>query len=322
MGLSVQWDPDFRQRPEDFLVEEVSDFQPEGSGGHLALWIQKNHLDHRALVSRLCDAFGVPQAAVGWAGMKDRVAVAMQWMTVETEKDATLLADSDVLRIVHASRHPRRLRMGHLTGNRFIIRIRGVDPTLAPLIHRRLMQVATHGLPNQYGTQRFGYRGVNDVLGAHLLRSEWEALLEAWLGTGAPPWPDHELDMRTAFSQGDHQLALQGWSDRWHPERRAISRLIDGLTPAEVVKAVPRSMRLIWSDAALASIFNAVLAQRLVDGRVTEMPGDVYWSHERFLDRAGPGTPIQTPTGPLWGSKMRAASGPVDELERQALCEA
>jgi tRNA pseudouridine13 synthase len=67
----------------------------------------------------------------------------------------------DEFDVVETSRHTNKLRTGHLSGNRFRIRLVGVHdeaPNLARAISSR---IGERGLPNYFGAQRFGIRGDN-----------------------------------------------------------------------------------------------------------------------------------------------------------------
>ena len=72
----------YRAQPEDFIVDEQLDFTPEAHGEHLWLRLEKRNqttLDVVKLLSHLCG--GTPRD-IGYSGMKDRVAVARQWLSV------------------------------------------------------------------------------------------------------------------------------------------------------------------------------------------------------------------------------------------------
>ena len=57
-------------------------------------------------------------------------------------------------------------RRGDLRGNRFVIKIREVDPLKTPAVGRMLERIEEEGLPAFYGPQRFGYRQNNHRLRA------------------------------------------------------------------------------------------------------------------------------------------------------------
>lgn len=151
--MSLRARPSFRPaHPEDFLVDEMPAFLPSGSGEHCFLRIEKRLLSTQEAIARLATALGADPAAAGFAGMKDRVAVARQWISlwgVDPER-ALALRGLDGVRVLDAARHPHRLRTGQLRGNRFTVRL----PSLAG-IEEALREVAHVGLENRFGPQRF-----------------------------------------------------------------------------------------------------------------------------------------------------------------------
>jgi tRNA pseudouridine13 synthase len=98
---------------------------------------------------------GVRPAEVGYAGRKDRVAIARQWFSVpRLDPERALALECEGIRVLEAVRHPHKLRTGQLRGNRFQLMLRDlsepgrVAPVLADLVSR--------GMPNRFGAQRFG----------------------------------------------------------------------------------------------------------------------------------------------------------------------
>jgi tRNA pseudouridine13 synthase len=100
---------------------------------------------------------------VGYAGLKDRHAVTRQRFSVHLPKrqapDIAAL-DADGLRVLASDWHARKLPRGALAGNRFDLLLRDVDGDRAA-IEARLQAVATRGVPNYFGEQRFGREGDN-----------------------------------------------------------------------------------------------------------------------------------------------------------------
>ncbi len=144
--------------PEDFRVDEVAGFTPTGEGEHLYLRIEKTGAATSELARALARAFAVPDASVGYAGMKDRHAVTTQWFSIQTPLDhppggALALPDFTGVRVLEACRHRRKLRRGELAGNRFRIRLRRVTGETWP---GRLEALRSGGAPNYFGPQRFG----------------------------------------------------------------------------------------------------------------------------------------------------------------------
>jgi tRNA pseudouridine13 synthase len=102
-------------------------------------------------------------AEVGFAGLKDRHAVAIQWYSVPLGRagierwQALCGAEFEVL---EAHPHTRKLPRGALAGNRFRIRVRTLRADAAALT-ARLEQLRARGVPNYFGPQRFGRDAAN-----------------------------------------------------------------------------------------------------------------------------------------------------------------
>ena len=111
------------------------------------------------LLARLA---GVPHAEIGYAGRKDKVAVATQWLSVPGLEPAAALAfEADGVRTLEAARHPHRLRTGQLRGNRFALVVRELTAAQLAALPRAAELLRSRGLPNKYGAQRFGREGDN-----------------------------------------------------------------------------------------------------------------------------------------------------------------
>lgn len=157
--------------PEDFRVEEQLAYTPEGAGDHLHLWIEKRLRNTHEVARIVAERAGVPPAAVGWAGRKDRVACTRQWFSVPG-LDLARLARIDWpegVVVLDAVPHGRKLRTGVLRGNRFRIVLRGVTRAQRLAAAARLAEIVRRGMPNAFGAQRFGRRGDNAERGRAVL---------------------------------------------------------------------------------------------------------------------------------------------------------
>lgn len=167
-----------RTEPEDFVVEELLGFEPDGVGGHVLLTVEKRGANSGWVAAQLARAAGVAVRDVGFCGQKDRRAVTRQAYTLPWRPNEPLDAcfgyAGEGFRVLAAARHGRKLRPGSHRGNRFVIRVRDVRVEHAGL-ETRLERIASAGVPNYFGPQRFG-RG-----DANLQRArDWAA------GGGAP----------------------------------------------------------------------------------------------------------------------------------------
>lgn len=159
---------------EDFVVTEMPLQRPAGAGEHLWLDIEKNGANTVFVAQQLAEAAGVQEWDVGYAGLKDRHAVTRQWFSIYLPKgetpDLTLLQHPE-FKVLGQSRHVKKLRRGDLQGNRFRIVLRDVAGN-RDAIEANLGAVASHGVPNYFGAQRFGHDGGNVEQGRAMLARE------------------------------------------------------------------------------------------------------------------------------------------------------
>ena len=149
--------------PEDFRVTEIEKFRPCGEGTHAWLCIRKRGVNTEEVAAALARTAGTPRSAVGFAGMKDRLAVAVQWFSVDLAGRAEPrweALESDAIEVLEVARHRRKLRRGALLGNRFEIVLRDVRVPGAGF-DARLRAIGAGGVPNYFGPQRFGRDGAN-----------------------------------------------------------------------------------------------------------------------------------------------------------------
>ncbi|PTL78687.1 tRNA pseudouridine(13) synthase TruD [Vitiosangium sp. GDMCC 1.1324] len=158
----------FKLVPEDFEVEELPAYQPSGEGEHLYLWVEKRGRDTREVVRALATALGVDEGDVGVAGMKDRQAITRQLLSVPAKAEARVADFAlDGVRVLWTRRHGNKLRTGHLKGNRFRLRLRGVKDVGAA--RESFTRLGARGVPNYFGDQRFGREGDNADFGRLLV---------------------------------------------------------------------------------------------------------------------------------------------------------
>lgn len=212
-----------RQVPEDFRVEEILGYDADGKGEHVLLWVEKRGANTDWVARELAKFAGVPAVAVGYAGMKDRHAVTRQTFSVQMagrpDLDWSTFPHAEV-NVLAATRHSRKLKRGALRGNRFMLVLREVTGDRAAA-ENVLAQIATRGVPNYFGEQRFGREGgnlaqaramfagrrverdkrsmllsaarsqiFNQVLAARIERGAWDSPLdgEIWALAGSRSW--------------------------------------------------------------------------------------------------------------------------------------
>ena len=162
-----------RANIEDFVVEEIPSYLPSGAGAHAYAFIEKRGLTTMDVVSALADA-GAPRGAVGFAGQKDKYAVARQWLSVPAEHATALetLDNVEGVAVLEKSLHRNKLGLGHLRGNRFRVRVRNPRDGWRTDAEDALSHLRRVGVPNYFGPQRFGSFNTNIADGIRLIRGE------------------------------------------------------------------------------------------------------------------------------------------------------
>ncbi|HNS96717.1 MAG TPA: tRNA pseudouridine(13) synthase TruD [Polyangiaceae bacterium] len=164
-----------RSTPSDFIVEELALYEPSGSGGHVFLRLRKTGWSTAACARRIAQHLGIANDAIGHAGLKDRHAVTEQTLSFPWPESAALPSMSELasegIEALQLTRHPHKLRVGHLAGNRFTLVLRNIVGEQAAL-QQALETLKTQGVPNAFGPQRFGRDGNNPEQTLQWLRGQ------------------------------------------------------------------------------------------------------------------------------------------------------
>ncbi len=327
-----------KERAEDFLVDELPLYEPAGEGEHVYAFVQKQDLPHSELIDLLSRHFDVAPAQISSAGMKDRRAVTRQVVSLHMpgREPTSLHLDHPHLQVLWLARHTNKLRRGHLAGNRFVIKVRGLEPVHTPTIWRRLQELAAIGAPDFYGPQRFGYRTNNHLLGLLVLHERWDDALRELLGPDGAPYPVRQRERREAYARGDLTSALAGCGKHDHAERSCLRALLCGAQPRRAVLAAGGQATEFWISALQSAIFNRIVARRLDGGTLaTLLDGDLAYHHRSgrsFRVDASmlqPGSDVFprlesfeiSPSGVMPGRDFPLAQGVPGEIERAACAD-
>lgn len=320
-----------KQRPDDFQVQEIPLYEPSGSGEHVYCQIQKSGITTFEAIDRLAKALRISSRDIAFAGMKDAAAVTRQMLSIQgVEPQAVMEAKVDAVQVLWVDRHGNKLRLGHLAGNRFVTKIRDVQPTDAIKVKPILAELERRGMPNYFGEQRFGRRGDNDLLGAAFVRGDdWE-VLRLLLGNPLSGIDDGQTHAaRSHFERGDLEAAMKAWPRRCGMERRILARLIKTDRPAAAVRSVDEKLRRLWVSALQSRMFNAVVARR-IDSLDRLMDGDIAYKHVNgapfHVESAAVEQPRCdafeiSPSGPMIGFRMAMPTGKPLEIEAEAFSE-
>ena len=146
--------------PADFKVTEINEqVEFTGEGEHLWLWIEKTDTNTDWVAKQLAHICQVPGRNIGYAGLKDRNAVTQQWFSVQLPQidQASDIQNAlpDEIKILRSERHNRKIKTGYLQGNRFELMVRDIAGDRSS-IEQNIQNIIEFGVPNYFGSQRFG----------------------------------------------------------------------------------------------------------------------------------------------------------------------
>jgi len=262
--------------PEDFGVEEVPAYLPQGTGPHLWLRVEKRGRTTRDVARELARTLAVAEREVGYAGMKDRAAVTVQWFSLPVARDpdpAGLAGDG--YRVLEGSRHQNKLRLGHARGNRFAVAVRGGDLGRARACAAALQ---ARGFANFFGPQRFGADGGNAAVGQAILQGRADA-------------PEARRALRDRFLR---RLCISAWQaelfNRWLAERLADG-LFDRALLGDVMKKLGSGGLFVCEDEAAdgprVAAFEISPAGPIFGHKLREAAGPSREREERLLAASG-----------------------------------
>jgi len=229
-----------RASPDDFRVEELMRIEPEGHGEHLWVKVRKRNWNTDQVARQLARLAGITPRAVGYAGMKDRRAVTVQWFSLQLpgRPDPGWEGLPPGIEVLAAVRHNRKLQRGALAGNRFEIVLRECAGDGAELV-RRLAEIGREGVPNYFGEQRFGRNGAN-----------MDRARELFSGSGASP-DRHRRGLYLSAARAflfNEVLAERIRSGSWQTPLPGEACLLAGSNSFFVIDAVDEVVRQRLSE--------------------------------------------------------------------------
>ncbi|MCG9126145.1 tRNA pseudouridine(13) synthase TruD [Candidatus Poribacteria bacterium] len=287
-----------RFEPEDFIVEEIPLYEPTGVGTHTFFAIRKRGLTTFEAIKHIAGVLTVNPNDIGYAGLKDKHALTTQVLSVHgITPERILKIDLSDIEILWASGHGHKLRVGHLRGNRFEIILRDIPLIHIPIIKDRMLRFQSEGVPNRFGDQRFGNKQDTHLIGKALVKKDWKTLVN-YIRTDSFP-----------IKAGER--LLQDDPDKME----------------KVIRSIPHRMRRLYLSAYQAYLFNRILDMRLQNlGRLCD--GDVAIKHinnapflvkDASKEQSRADTFEISPSGPIFGYKMRQPVGKIQEMEDSLL---
>lgn len=318
-----------KTEPEDFYVEEIPLYAPAGQGQHVYVEIEKRGLSTYVAIKMIARALNISPGDIGHAGLKDAQAVTRQTLSIDRVTPEVVAAlNIPNIRILRVNRHHNKLKIGHLAGNRFIIRVRQVTSAALPLAEAVVSTLMQKGVPNFFGEQRFGHRENTHLLGETLVRRDAAEFVAQYLGRPQPHEAPHIQAARQLIDENRLSDALAQWPSNLPEERRVLVAVIKAGNQYEVAsEALDGKLKSFFVSAFQSQLFNELLVCRL-DTLDRLEDGDVAYLHGRGAAFIVKDATVEqpradrfeiSPSGPLFGPKTLMAEGEPGRRERAIL---
>lgn len=317
-----------KESPEDFLVEEIPLYPPCGEGEHLYLLVEKAGITTHELLRQLARTLKIRERDIGYAGLKDARATTRQTVSVTgVGPEQAKALQLDHIRILDARFHRNKLRVGHLAGNRFTLRVRQVGEKALEHALDTLRILQQTGVPNRFGEQRYGVLGNSHRIGRALLRRDHGEAIRLIIGDPDRIVNDRWRQAAERFAEGDPAGALAAFPGRFHDERALLHALLDGRGAEAAVLGYPRKLLRLYLSACQSRLFDQVVAMRLASLELL-WPGDLAYKHDNgacfivhdpAVEQPRADRLEISPSGPMFGYKMTSAQGQAGILEQSLL---
>ncbi|MCF6200804.1 MAG: tRNA pseudouridine(13) synthase TruD [Hydrogenimonas sp.] len=285
----------FRQTPADFVVTEIPLYTFSNEGEHLVLKIRKKSLTTWQMVDILSSHLGIKARDIGYAGLKDKDAMTIQYISLNRKYEERAKEFSHPqIKVIESFYHSNKIRTGHLKGNRFFIRLKKVNPTDAKKIESLLEWIGKNGMPNYFGYQRFGREGDNYKIAQEIIEGKRRVR-------------DRK---RRDFLISAYQSHL---FNLWLSKRVEISRIFDGLKLKELKQIFEWNdevIKKVAGEGHFFKLFPGDVASHYPHGKLFTI-GNIKSESKRMQNRE------ISPTGPLSGIKVKHSTGIAWEIEKE-----
>ena len=209
---------DFKQTVERFFVEEIPLYHFTGTGNFLILKIKKTDMSTWKLITVLAKATGLQEKEIGYAGLKDKNATTIQYISLpkKYEKELNKNLTTEKIEILERTYNKAPIKIGHLKGNSFSIVLHDISQSDAKFFDTTAKKMQKLGIPNYYGYQRFGedsrsYLQGKEIAhsGKRLKGSKEKLLVSAYQSHLFNKWLNNRVKLSNIISNNDPKTAAK-----------------------------------------------------------------------------------------------------------------
>jgi len=292
--LHVKNDFIFTASARDFTVEEIPLYEFTGEGEHLVLFVRKKDLTTWEMLDILSNHVGIRRRDMGYAGLKDKHAMTMQYISIMAIHEEKLKAfKHEKIKILSMVRHNNKIRVGHLKGNRFNMRLKKVLGVQKDKLDSVLKWIKNNGVPNYFGHQRFGMYGNNWEEGKKLVEGSLKM-----------------RDRKTKeFLIGSYQSYL---FNAWLSKRMELNLLLEKFSETETEAVMHLAKGSLSGTKSQENFF------KIVEGdTIMHYPyGRLFNAEDLSVEAKRFATKDIAPAGLLCGKKAKLSEATAGEIEK------
>ncbi|MFA9372832.1 MAG: tRNA pseudouridine(13) synthase TruD [Poseidonibacter sp.] len=285
----------FKQTKDDFVVTEEPLYEFSGEGEHLILKIRKKDLATWDALEIIAKFVGCKSRDIGYAGLKDKNAMTIQCISINKKYEEKLKSFNHAnIKILNTTYHNNKIKVGHLKGNKFFIRLKRVNLIDCRKIEEALGKIVTYGMPNYFGFQRFGIEGDNYKKG--------KAIIEGTL-------KEKRRNLKQMYINSYQSYLFNSWLSK----RIEISKLVDAFEPKEICERLNLPLDVVKrmkKQKHPLKIMTGDLLSHYPFGKIFTID-DLETESDKFFDRD------RVPTGLLAGTRVKNSEGLAYEIEKE-----
>ncbi len=264
----------FKIKSEDFIVEEItrenricdisdikSNIPNEPAKDFLWCDLIKKDIDEFRAIKELASSLNKGVDSIGFAGTKDKKAISCQQISIfKPDIDKISNFSHPNLKLKNFKWNKRKIKMGYLSGNHFIITLRDINAKDAIKISNKIKK--TKFFPNYFGKQRFGsVRNNNDEIGKLIIKKKFkEAILKILTQTSSNEREEVIKARERLMIEKDYKKALEYFPLFLKFERNILYYLSQNTDDyIGAIKRVDRKQVLMFIHAIQSKIFNEIL---------------------------------------------------------------
>lgn len=248
------FDMKLKQLPADFVVEELPDYTiSEKKDEHTIFVMQKQEIDTFDAIRRIAQRLRISLFEIGYAGLKDKHALARQYVSIPTRYNVQgLKGDCFVLTIAGYSR--KKIKIGDLQGNRFIITARDIQENELAEITKNVKALAASGVPNYFDSQRFGSVLDNVFIGKEVVLKQYEKAVKQYLTAY------QKSESKKIKDEKRRLLSVWNNLSSVHPHHKAFAGVLNEYMKTKdwrlAYRKIPANLREMYVNAYQSYLWN------------------------------------------------------------------